>query len=768
MNNNRPPPKNDIEMAQLHGDTTAITIDHETTESATAAVTGFNISDRISLDKAQSRTETASAEPWLVSSVGANDAATEKDFQLVTRRREQKKATPPKPRPKSAVLFPSALKMSSFGDDADVQDPVPSLPQDHALRIQKQKPKNSLADFSLEDAILHERQRVVDRPISLSLPRSHRFEVPKSPQPYNNRRRSSSAASFAIPEDLKFHPPPTSPSPRPKSMIGPSSLYRAGRASFSDTESIHETADILGLSSAKSVKRVMKDKKISTWAAVLAVGGSARSIRSPNGSLRSLGSGSERDGTFQGEDGDDSSDESSEEDEEAKEKAERKRMKKRQREVREKQLLEEIQKRNFIAKLSKAFYAYGAPTHQLEPHLAQVAKALHVEADFLLLPGVILISFGVVGQGDTKTQIVKQGSGMNMNKLAQVNALCQTTLKGLIDVRSATDLLNVIISEPDYPWWFAFFTYPSIGIIFAVIFFQTSWIEGVLAGTLALVSSIIANSLDTVSFSMCPEFLSAVVASFVCKALEPVFYQNGLCFDSLKVVLCSLLYYIPGMQLVLAVLELSTRNVICGVIRMFMAMFTSGLLAFGMMVGQSMVVWYPDTVAEAPVCTPITLWWAFLLFPPMALLINLSIQANKHQWPIMAVTTLVGYGVNKGMGVIPFAFEPVAVNVFVSGAIGITANIYARVTKDIAVGPIYAAVWIQVPGSISVKSALGFFLSTANSSKPEQNFSGISMSSGTDFVGQMLSTSISLALGLFIAAMIVWPMKRPKHEYMTI
>ena len=54
------------------------------------------------------------------------------------------------------------------------------------------------------------------------------------------------------------------------------------------------------------------------------------------------------------------------------------------------------QKRDFLIKLSQALVMYGSPTHRLEHHLNCLSTALNVSSGFFILPGVILISFGIV------------------------------------------------------------------------------------------------------------------------------------------------------------------------------------------------------------------------------------------------------------------------------------------------------------------------------------------------------------------------------------
>ncbi|KAJ3294031.1 NAD-dependent glutamate dehydrogenase [Rhizoclosmatium sp. JEL0117] len=334
---------------------------------------------------------------------------------------------------------------------------------------------------------------------------------------------------------------------------------------------------------------------------------------------------------------------------------------------------EETLKRAFIIHLSKCFFKFGAPTHQLEPHLTQVSKALDLQAEFLLLPGIVLISFG--GGYESKVHFVKQHAGMNMSKLAQTNALCQTVTKRLVDVYNAVELLEAIESAEDYPWWVNLVTFPITSFCFALLMFYTTWFEAGVAGILGFIAGAIYVYLGSSVFIFLPEFLAGLCTAFIAKAVQNTFYANGICFDPLKVTLAALIMFLPGMSLTISVIELSTKNLVSGTIRMFQALFCAMMLGFGITVGESLVLW-PLATYTAPTCAPTTQLWAILFFVPMAMSINILFQANKHQFGIMCFTSFVGYAIYNLVNLVPFLKEqPIAVNTIVSAAIGITGNI---------------------------------------------------------------------------------------------
>jgi uncharacterized membrane protein YjjB (DUF3815 family) len=83
-------------------------------------------------------------------------------------------------------------------------------------------------------------------------------------------------------------------------------------------------------------------------------------------------------------------------------------------------------------------------------------------------------------------------------------------------------------------------------------------------------------------------------------------------------------------------------------------------------------------------------------------------------------------------------------------------NLDARISHDVAVAPILAGILLQVPGSLGVRSTLGFFAG------------GSKIVDGVDFTFQMLTIGMSLALGLFVSTLLVFPIKGPKYKYLTV
>ena len=75
----------------------------------------------------------------------------------------------------------------------------------------------------------------------------------------------------------------------------------------------------------------------------------------------------------------------------------------------------------YLLKLSRALMAYGAPTHRLEEYMRMSARTLDIEAQFLYLPGCMVISFDDTQTHTTEMKLIRNGGGIDLGKLRDVH-----------------------------------------------------------------------------------------------------------------------------------------------------------------------------------------------------------------------------------------------------------------------------------------------------------------------------------------------------------
>ncbi|KAJ3071959.1 hypothetical protein HDU98_004524 [Podochytrium sp. JEL0797] len=520
--------------------------------------------------------------------------------------------------------------------------------------------------------------------------------------------RPHSPSNVIFPES-EIPAKPAPPTPIPRSLTSsPSFLHRLSHDN--NEASLEEAADVFGIQNPVELPRMMREMGISPWAALLAVGGPFHDVTQQTEGGVSL--------------------------EECRSPGMRRRRQMHSRHplteaVNAKDGEEERKtKRQFLLKLARNFHEYGAPSHRFEHHMEQVSASLHIRAEFNLLPSLILVSF-LNDDGESDTQLIKAKSGINLSKLAQVNALCSTLSEGLIDVYDASDLLEAVREGRDHPEWLLMLMFPTCGFTVAIVLFQLTWIESAVAGMLGVcLAAVSFVSSRHPGFNYLFEFLGSLVATFA------------------------------SLGITIGIIELSTRNIVSGTVRLVGSLFNCMLYGFGMTFGAALVFWNDSKSTNEKQCPPTSPLNCFIFFIPLAMAINLVMQANRHQWTIMTFAFGVSYTVYMSLNLVPsFASQPTVVIAIGGLAVGLVANIYSRVTNDIAIAPIYCGIMLLVPGAFSVNSSLGVFV------MDDHNSSGID---GAQFTLQMLSISMAIAMGLFVATLIVWPIRGPKTRYLAI
>ncbi|KAI8825000.1 uncharacterized protein EV422DRAFT_240947 [Fimicolochytrium jonesii] len=410
--------------------------------------------------------------------------------------------------------------------------------------------------------------------------------------------------------------------------------------------------------------------------------------------------------------------------------------------------------RDFLIKLSRAFAMYGAPSHRLEFHLRCVADALEVEGNFFVMPGMILISFGN-DDHSSSTHLVRAPQGFNMWKLSAINMLCRQLTEGQVLIQEALDRLVEIRSQKEYKSWVFLSTFPVSSWGIAIIGFNANWGEALMAAILATMVGLFSLAAERLpSFTYLLEFFSALVVGILVRGYKHL--SGDGCVDETVVTLSALAILLPGLSLTISIIEISTRNMVSGCVRLFHALFTAMLLGFGMSVGPLLIDSENKDMNRSATCTNFpSQYWFFLFYPMMAVAICIFFQARPKQWPIMIFVSVLGFvtyfflnkvdSMKNNGGQIPMVLSALA--------IGLASNIYARISHDLAVAPILSGILLLVPGSLGVRSTLGFL--------------GITAGSGTNFAFQMLIIGLSITIGLFVATLLVWPIRGPKLKYMT-
>ncbi|KAF8935018.1 hypothetical protein BGZ47_010100, partial [Haplosporangium gracile] len=301
-------------------------------------------------------------------------------------------------------------------------------------------------------------------------------------------------------------------------------------------------------------------------------------------------------------------------------------------------------RQDLLIRLCKSLIRYGAPSHRIELAMEAMCKTFGIDGSFAFLPGLMMISFGDSDTHTSETHLIKCAQGFDMGRLAKVNKIARAVVYGDLEPSEALMKLKAINNEkPPYGMCVMFASFAVSSGLIAPLVFKGSWYDmlaGMGLGSVVGLTSLLASRYSV--YSNVFEVSTSIVIAFVAKAL-----RNYVCFTG--VVLSGIVMLLPGLSLTTAIMELSSRYMISGSVRMFYSLIYCLFLGFGLSIGSNL--W--DVFKEPPpgdlkmgYCHPATEPWRWVLFPVLAIGFNIQLYATPKQWPVMIVCSSVGYAVS--------------------------------------------------------------------------------------------------------------------------
>ncbi|CAO3568259.1 unnamed protein product [Mortierella alpina] len=407
-------------------------------------------------------------------------------------------------------------------------------------------------------------------------------------------------------------------------------------------------------------------------------------------------------------------------------------------------IAEILTRQSFLIMIAKALILYGAPSHRIEETCALLARRMDVDASFALLPGLMTISFSDPETHTSDTRHLRCTQGMDMYKLSKVYTIAWGVLHGKGVEEANRDLEKVTVEPGYYPVWVTVTSWMTCAAFVAPLAFNGSWLDTLLAGFCGLLVGLLG--LVAAKFPVYGnvfEVTSSIVVGFIAKA-----FGDRVCFSA--VALAGVVVLLPGLLLTQAIMELASRNIVSGAVRMFYALMYAFFLGFGLSLGAELWDFASGGASQAPASAcerNVNPWWLFLIFPAVSTSINIVFNAHPDQWLGMTLVTAVGYSVSYFMKSGPQVTPAVA-----AFAVGIAGQAYGRITGKLSYVPLLSGVLLLVPGSVGVKGVLAII-----GSDPSQGF---------QFALSMVNIAVSITLGVFCSALVWYPFWR-KSTFMN-
>lgn len=457
-------------------------------------------------------------------------------------------------------------------------------------------------------------------------------------------------------------------------------------------------------------------------------------------------------------------------------------------------------RRKFILKMARALMLFGAPSHRVESQLNALSGVLHVDAQFIHFPGIVIASFGGGETNLSQTHFVKSKTEIALGRLNELHALYKEVMSDKIPIEDASLLLDEMFSKP--PEWSnlsrILFSIVKCGMMAPINFggsFVDIWISALFGGLLTFSQLCLAG--NNQMFSNVFDIAVAILFSFVSRALS---VKSVFCYEA--VASSGLIGLLPGYAVLCASLELASKNMMTGSVRMVYAVIYSLFLGFAISIGSDLYYWidpkarkdiFPTLAEQVQVMGSFILsnetmphwtgsftftnataaslhhsvssigcyrepdwpWWRQSV-PPVSKAATVPIFSflsclghllplKTKEVPVSVMIACIGYAANMLANRYIFDRSDV-VSAIGSFVIGILGNAYSRIYNATAFTAITVAVNFLVPSGMAMAGGLAMTY---------QGSDGDLYTNGLSLGFRMVQVSIGITTGLFVSAILV-------------
>ena len=403
------------------------------------------------------------------------------------------------------------------------------------------------------------------------------------------------------------------------------------------------------------------------------------------------------------------------------------------------------------------------------------SRVLEIEGQFLYIPGCMIISFDDRLTHTTEVKLVRATQGVNLGKLHDTHEVYKEVVHDTIGVEEAMERLDKIVKQEDlYSPWLRVTFYGFASMCVGPFAFGARPIDLPIAFFLGFLLGIMQLILSAKSdlYSNVFEISAAVLTSFLARAFGSIQGGQLFCFSALAQSAIALI--LPGFLILCASLELQSRNIVAGSVRMIYAIIYSLFLGFGITIGTAIFGAIDKNATNDTACrTTMPAWFEIIFVLPFTLCLIVINHGRYKQMPMMLGVALAGYLVNH-FSANRFSSNAQIANALGALAIGVIGNLYSRLWHGFAAAALLPAIFVQVPSGLAAGGSLISGLSSANQ-LTNQTVNGTA-TNGTALVGNatltssisvnsdvlnvaysMIQIAIGITVGLFMSALVVYP-----------
>jgi uncharacterized membrane protein YjjP (DUF1212 family) len=388
----------------------------------------------------------------------------------------------------------------------------------------------------------------------------------------------------------------------------------------------------------------------------------------------------------------------------------------------------------FVLKFGKALHTVGSPAHTLESTMQEMCQLFGIKGSIVSLPTAIFSSFSYEEEEITKIERVEP-MGINLGKLSKVDLIAREVIEEKISYEEGSKSLDdIMVSEDPYGRRIRVLCFILSASGFMVLFGGTwgDYLASVLIGFLIGILSL-ARPIGLVAQLF--EALVAVVSAFSTYLLAKLVPELNLGV----VILSSLIIFMPGLFITIAIAEIATQNLTSGTSRLVGGAMILLKLTFGVFVGSKLASWIQLPNLDLHF-SAIPAWLTIFTLPITALMSTVIFRADRHDWKWVTLAGVFGFTCSK-IGTHYFGPE---MGMFFGGVcVGAMSNIFARVKNRPSSLFQFPGIILLVPGSVGYRSLSFLF---------ERDVLG-----GLDTAFTMVTLAMALVVGVFFGNILIKP-----------
>ena len=368
----------------------------------------------------------------------------------------------------------------------------------------------------------------------------------------------------------------------------------------------------------------------------------------------------------------------------------------------------EYQKRmHFVIELGRALHQCGASSHRIEMHLGNVSRMLDMQGQFLFSPTGFTCVFWLDDRYEQQIHIERVNPGdFNLGRLWMIDEMVENMARGKVEFDDGIrDLALFAESPPLYPVVVRGMCWALTSAAFAALL-SGFWQDVVVSSALSVVTFVL--------FFLSQRYqrlgsLLTVIAPFLSGFLAQWIVSFGIPINVPFVLSSSILMFIPGLALTVAMSEISARQLISGSSRLVEAVMNLLLLLFGAIMGVSTasLLWPSIPATSAPIAMAAEKTWPAVLLLALSLTVVFNIPWRKSIWGLIAC--LIAFGSAQIVGQ---AFGMVAGMFLGALAVGLYSNCFARIAKAPSSVLSTQGILLLVPGSMTYMIMNQWFVGT--------------------------------------------------------